>query len=121
MADLQTDIKSQMAAAVASTVADPKVDANESSIPALIGALAPIAESMAATILNSTNNEPFYQSRVFWGSTVAIAGVVLNYFHVDFPSALQGQVTDAIMAAIPIAASAYALYGRFKAKKPIGQ
>lgn len=120
MADIQTQIKSQMAAAVAATVADPNVKAEESSIPALIGALAPIAESMAATVLNSTNNEPFYQSRVFWGSTVAIIGVGLNYFHVDFPAALQGQVTDAIMSALPIAASLYALYGRFKAKKPLG-
>jgi hypothetical protein len=116
MADLQTDIKSQMAAAVAATVANPNVQAEESAIPALINALGPVIDA----IVHSTNNEPFYQSRVFWGSTVAIVSTLLAPFHVDLPLAMQGEITNDIVLAIPIGASLYALYGRFRAKKPLG-
>lgn len=116
MADLQTDIKSQMAAAVAATVADPNVKAEAEAVQPILDALGPIVDA----ILHSTNNEPFYRSRVFWGSAVAIISTALTPFHVDLPVALQGEITNDIMLAVPIAASLYALYGRFRAKKPIG-
>lgn len=116
MADVKTDIKTQMAAAVAGAVANPDVKAEVSAIPAIIEALGPVVDA----IVHSTNNEPFYKSRVFWGSTVAIIGYGLAPFHVDLPAARQGEITNDIMLAVPIGASLYALYGRFRAKKPIG-
>lgn len=116
MADTKADLTTQMTVAVASTVANPAVEANVSAIPAIINALGPIIDQ----IVHSTNSEPFYQSRVFWGSVVAIGSIGLSYFKVDFPAIVQGQVTDAIMTAIPIAGSLYALYGRFRATKPLG-
>lgn len=116
MADTKAELTDKMTVAVAATVANPAVQANVSAIPALITALGPIIDE----IVHSTNSEPFYQSRVFWGSVVAIGSIGLSYFKVDFPVAVQGQVTDAIMTAIPIAGSLYALYGRFRATKPLG-
>jgi hypothetical protein len=116
MADAKAELTDKMTVAVAATVSNPAVDANISALPALITALGPIIDE----VVHSTNAEPFYQSRVFWGSLVAIGSIGLSYFKIDFPTAMQGQITDAIMTAIPIAGSLYALYGRFRATKPLG-
>jgi hypothetical protein len=116
MSDPKAQITAQAYGLVTSAVTPASVPATVDAVPTIVKALTPLIDQL----VNSTNSEPFYQSRVFWGSTVAAVGVGLNYFHVDFPAAIQGQVTDAIMALIPIAGSLYALYGRFKAKKPIG-
>jgi len=116
MSDAKAQATAQVTAAVASTVAKPEVPASIDAVPAIVNALGPLIDA----IVHSTNNEPWYQSRVVWGSGVAIVGIGLNYFHVDFPASMQGQVTDAIMAAIPIAGSLYALYGRLSATKPLG-
>ncbi|MBB3453872.1 hypothetical protein FHT86_002128 [Rhizobium sp. BK313] len=116
MADVKTQIKDQMATVVSATVADPNVQADLSAVPAIINALGPVIDA----VLHSTNQEPWYKSRVVWGSSVAVVGVILARFHVDFPPALQGEVTNDIVTAIPLIGSIYALYGRFRAKAPIG-
>lgn len=116
MADTKEQVTSQVAAAVAATVAKPEVNADLSAVPAIVKALGPVIDA----VMHSTNNEPFYQSRVFWGSIIALVAAVLGAFGVAFPSDLQGQVLTAVMAALALVGPLVALYGRFKAKKPIG-
>ncbi|MGZ2484253.1 hypothetical protein ACVITL_002776 [Rhizobium pisi] len=116
MSDTKEQVTSQVAAAVAATVAKPEVNAEMSAVPAIVNALAPIIDQ----IVHSTNSEPFYQSRVFWGSIIALVAAVLGAFGIAFPSDLQGQVLTAVMAGLALVGPLVALYGRFKAKKPIG-
>lgn len=116
MTDAKAQITSQMTTAVAATVADPAVKADLSAVPAIINALGPVIDQ----IVHSTNQEPFYQSRVFWGSILSLFAVVLGIFGIAFPADLQGTVLTAIMAALPLAGALFALYGRFKATKPLG-
>ncbi|ENN86092.1 hypothetical protein RHSP_32190 [Rhizobium freirei PRF 81] len=117
MADIQTQIKSQMAAAVAATVVDPNVQAEKSSIPALIEALTPVAESVANSILHSTNNEPWWQSRIIWGQIITAAGLAAAGFGVTVNASTQELL---VSLAVPLAGIAVTLYGRLRAKKPIG-
>jgi len=113
-----TELKAKIQNAVADAVNDPNVDASPSSAK-------PIADNVIGAligeILHSTNQEPFYKSRVFWGSAVSIAASALGYFKVELPYDLQGQITNIIVAAIPVIGGAYALYGRFVATKPLGK
>lgn len=116
MADTKTQLTSQVAAAVATTVAKPEVKADLSAVPAIVNALGPIIDQ----IVHSTNSEPFYQSRVFWGAILGLLATILGIFGVSFPSELQGTVLTIIMAALPLVGGILALYGRFKARKPLG-
>ena len=72
----------------------------------------------APVVLNQTNNEPLYQSRVVIGNVTAIviagAGLI---------GLLRAGITDAEVLAAPIGvllANGFSLYGRLIAKKPLG-
>lgn len=116
MVDTKEQVKTQVAAAVAATVARPDVKADLSAVPAIVNALGPVIDA----VMHSTNTEPFYQSRVFWGSVIALVAAVLGAFGIAFPSDMQGQVLTGVMAGFALVGPLVALYGRFKAKKPIG-
>lgn len=116
MADVKTQLTTQVTAAVANTVAQPEVKADISAVPAIVNALGPIIDQ----IVHSTNSEPFYQSRVFWGAILGLLATVLGVFGVAFPSELQGTVLTIIMSALPLVGGLFALYGRFMSRKPIG-
>jgi uncharacterized membrane protein YoaK (UPF0700 family) len=118
-ADKNLEVKIQTA--VTAAVADPTVPAAPAAIPVIVGALT----KLIPEILHATNNEPWYRSQVTWGSIVALVGGILALFGVAFPAEMQGQVVGFILSAVPvvmpIAGALYALYGRWRAKKPIGQ
>lgn len=116
MTDAKEQVKSQVTAAVAATVAKPEVKADLSAVPAIVNALGPVIDA----IMHSTNTEPFYKSRVFWGSVIALVAAALGAFGIAFPSDMQGQILTAVMAGLSLIGPIIALYGRFKAKKPIG-
>jgi hypothetical protein len=114
MADAQLQIKAQMAEAVTSAVANPTVKAELSAVPAIIDALTPVIDA----ILHSTNNEPWYQSRVIWGQIITAGGLAATGFGVTLNASTQELL---VALAVPVAGIVVTLYGRLKAKKPIGQ
>ncbi|WP_156382365.1 MULTISPECIES: N-acetylmuramoyl-L-alanine amidase [unclassified Aureimonas] len=93
-----------------------------SSVPAEAEAAAPIAqaviEDVVPLVLNATNSEPWYQSRVILGSATTIVSSLAALIGLA-----QGGSTQADLYAAPIVAllgAAFALYGRLAALKPIG-
>jgi hypothetical protein len=113
MADTQLQIKAQMADAVTSAVKNPTVQAELSAVPAIIDALTPVIDS----ILHSTNNEPWYKSRVTWGSIVTVIGLVLNAAGVTMGASTQEIL---ISLGVTLSGPAISLWGRYMAKKPLG-
>lgn len=87
---------------------------------------APIVASNVLTqigpvVSHLSNSEPWYQSRVTLGSLLAAIAGVVGLFGYAFPEELQGKVIDTIITLGPIIGAGIALYGRWAAKKPLGQ
>lgn len=72
-------------------------------------------------IKNQTNDEPWYQSRVTLSAILAIVSGLLAAFGYALPDELQGQLLEIAVAAGPVIAGVGAIYGRWFAKKPLGQ
>lgn len=116
MADVSTSLRAAIAAKIAAVVADPNVPAQSAAIGPIVDGL----DGILQQILHSTNNEPWYYSRVTLGSILSLVGIVLlSFFNISFSADDQKMVLDLILACIPIVGSLYALYGRWKAKVPI--
>ncbi|WP_271025006.1 hypothetical protein [Rhizobium sp. RCAM05973] len=113
MADTQLQIKAQMAEAVTSAVANPTVKAELSAVPAIIDALTPVIDA----IVHSTNNEPWYTSRVTWGSIITVVGLITSAAGLNL-----GASTQEILISLGVTLSGpiVTLWGRYRAKKPIG-
>ena len=113
MADPKVQIKAQMAEAMTSAVTNKTVQTELAAVPAIIDALTPVVDA----ILHSTNNEPWYQSRVVWGQIITVVGLVTSAAGLNM-----GVSTQAILVSLGVTLSgpAIALWGRYMAKKPIG-
>lgn len=80
-----------------------------------------VAAKVAPVIVNQSNQEPWYQSRVTWGALLSIAtGIAALFGIVISPEDIELFIGIA-MAAGTVIGGAITLYGRWKAKKPIGQ
>lgn len=80
-----------------------------------------VAARIAPQMVHEANAEPWYQSRVTIGALVSIGTGVLalsGIFLTPEDTALIVSMATSIGA---VAAGALTLYGRWKAKKPIGQ
>lgn len=71
-------------------------------------------------VQHATNNEPWYQSRVTWGAIISGAAGFAGAFGFAFSPEDVDVIVGAVTAAATIIGSAVTLYGRWKAKKPIG-
>ncbi|GEC33570.1 hypothetical protein N181_25220 [Sinorhizobium fredii USDA 205] len=115
--DARQKLENKIIGAVVSAVGNP-------AVPAQPGAVSPIVEAVTSKILpeiiNATNNEPWYRSRVTLGALLAAISGILGAFGYALPAELQGNVIDLIIALGPVVGGALALYGRWAAKKPIG-
>lgn len=80
-----------------------------------------VVKEVAAVVVNQTNNEPWWQSRVTWGAIIAAIAGILGIFGYTLPSELQGRILEGIIAAGPLISAAIVLYGRWVAQKPLGQ
>lgn len=80
-----------------------------------------VLTEVAPIVAHATNNEPWYASRVTWGALLAAVSGVLGILGYSFPAEMQGKIIDLIIALLPIIGGLTALYGRWVAKKPIGQ
>ncbi|AWM23459.1 hypothetical protein [Sinorhizobium fredii] len=116
--DARQKLENKIIGAVVSAVGNP-------AVPAQPGAVSPIVDAVTSKILpeiiSATNNEPWYRSRVTLGAILAAAAGVLGMFGYAFPADVQGKVIDLIIALGPVIGGAIALYGRWAARKPIGE
>ncbi|WP_037437178.1 hypothetical protein [Sinorhizobium fredii] len=116
--DARQKLENKIIGAVVSVVGNP-------AVPAQPGAVSPIVDAVTSKILpeiiNATNNEPWYASRVTLGAILAASAGVLGLFGYAFPAEVQGKVLDLIIALGPVIGGALALYGRWAARKPIGE
>lgn len=124
--DIIGSIAGAVANVVVATVMSPRngAPANEA---AAIGAQAadiarvnPTVQSIAAQVVNATNNEPWYQSRVTWGALVAGAAGVAGLFGVTIGDGERTVLVEGITAALSVVGAVTAIYGRWVARKPIG-
>lgn len=116
MADVASTLRATIAARIAAVVADPNVPAQAAAVTPIVDGL----ETVLQEVLHSTNNEPWYCSRVTLGSILSLVGIVMmTFFNVSFSADDQKMVLDLILACIPVAGALYALYGRWKSKVPI--
>jgi hypothetical protein len=84
-----------------------------------------IAEAVHPVIAHATNNEPWYQSRVTLGSIAVLVAMAAGGLGYSIEPETQGKVIDAIIQVAPLVVAAlggaFSLYGRWVAKKPIGE
>lgn len=113
MADSPTTLKAKITTAVNTAVNDPQVPAEPAAAQAIISQLA----LLIPQILNSTNSEPWYQSRVTWGALLSLVGIILGLLGINFDVTKQTMVAA---LCVPLAGAAITLYGRWKAKHPLG-
>lgn len=89
-----------------------------------IGTVGSIAEAATDAVTplidHATNNEPWYQSRVTWGAIAAIAVPLLGVVGVGSDIITAEELTVWGMAAGSAAGGVLTLYGRWRAKKPMG-
>lgn len=114
----QKKLENKIAAAVITAVGNPTVPADPAAAAPIINA---VTAKIAPEIINATNNEPWYASRVTLGAILAAAAGVLGLFGYAFPAEVQGKVIELIIALGPVIGGALALYGRWAARKPIGE
>ncbi len=81
-----------------------------------------VTEKIAPIVVNATNNEPWYQSRVILGALVAIVGSILGAFGIVLDDDTRNQIIVLIPTVISTFGAIYALYGRIfgGTKKPLG-
>lgn len=93
-----------------------------SDVPADPNAALPIAQAVAPIIAHATNSEPWYQSRVTWGVIVAAVATMVKPLTGELFDAAQTQdIVNALTSAGQLFGFGLTLYGRYIAKKPIGQ
>lgn len=73
-------------------------------------------------IAHLTDSEPWYQSRVTWGVIIAAVSTIAKPFIGELPidAAQTADVVNALATAGQGIGFALTLYGRWKAKKPLG-
>lgn len=123
MNNAQKKLENKIAAAVITTVANPAVPADAAAAGPIINA---VTSKIAPEIINATNNEPWWQSRVVWGSIVAIAAPLaaplLSWVigeTVTISAEEQANIAAALAAGGAALGGLFAIYGRFVARKPI--
>jgi hypothetical protein len=111
--DAVTKVAAQPNQMSVSAVADSKSDIK-----------AEMKDGVASVIAHVTNNEPWYQSRVTLGSLAVLVAMAAGLLGYSIEPETQGKVIDAIIQVSPLvvaaAGSAFSLYGRWAAKKPLG-
>lgn len=87
--------------------------------------VAPVAEAVTAKVapalLHATNNEPWYRSRVTWGAIGAIVLPLLGAIGIGADVIGADEFIAIGVALGTVASGALTLYGRWKARAPIGQ
>jgi hypothetical protein len=82
-----------------------------------------VANEIAPVIVNATNSEPWYQSRILRGLIVAGAGYLGTKIGLVIGEGDVTVIINAVAAIVEAAGIIYAAYGRIvgASKKPLGQ
>ncbi|MDO1582443.1 hypothetical protein [Rhizobium oryzicola] len=102
-----------LAQAVSATVA-------RDDVPAQSDAVQPIVDAVAPLVAHTANAEPWYQSRVTIGAIVSVAIPLLGALGVSADVLNADQLTAILVAAGSLIGGLITLYGRWKAKTPLG-
>jgi hypothetical protein len=84
-----------------------------------------VRDEMTPRLRHVTNQEPWYQSRVTWGSLISIAAGVLGIIgYAEWDERQQAERVDQIMALVPVVmpilGGVFSLIGRWFSTKPLG-
>lgn len=114
---LERAITSAVIAGVQVAAANPETSTTRRDVPTIsndvINAVAPI-------VAHATNTEPWYQSRVTWGAVASIALPLLGLAGVGSDVIDADTIVTLGLALGTVAGGVLTLYGRWKAKKPLG-
>lgn len=110
-------VKELIAVAVSSEAVNPTSSLETRDIRAVTEA---VAAQVVPTVLNVTNNEPWYQSRVTWGALGAIVLPLLGFVGVTSDILSLNDFIVGGMALGSAISGGITLWGRWKARKPIG-
>jgi hypothetical protein len=87
----------------------------------------PVADSLidklGPLILNATNNEPWWASRVIWGALLAAAGTIaqpLTGYGLGIDEVKTKEIVDALATGGQVVGLALVIIGRLTTRKPIG-
>lgn len=130
--DLGKAVAVAIAAGAAQAAADPGNKMTTGEVPAVVKAAQeaakPVVAEAQAKIDHLTNQEPWYRSRVTLGALAAMAAGVAGLAGFSFSAEDQAFAVDTAVKAIELGSAAMALiggavawYGRWRAKKPLGQ
>lgn len=86
-------------------------------VPAVTNA---VVKEILPAVAHATNTEPWYQSRVTWGAIGAIVLPLIGFFGVTSDIISLDEFVVGGMALGSAVSGALTLYGRWKARKPIG-
>ena len=110
---LQEVIFTQVFNKVLDRLLKPEVPVRNADAPAVAKQ---ITQDLAPVIVNQTNNEPLYKSRIMRGLFIAAAGVLGSWFRVQITDGDLEQGIHAITTLIEAIGIIYALYGRVTSK-----
>lgn len=111
-------LEAVVAQAVVSAVAKSSIDAKASSAKPIADA---VTKAVGPAIMHATNNESPLQSRVTIGAVVQMFITLLGVFGIATDWIDPDAAVLVIMALGSAWGGFYTLYGRWKAKKPIGE
>lgn len=115
---LKSKLASAIVAGVTAAINSPTTSAQPSDKVEISNTVIKATEGI---VINATNSEPWYQSRVTVGNYVAIAAQVLGpVIGRSFPPDEQALVTVAIMGIGAVVGAGFSLYGRWFPNKPLG-
>jgi hypothetical protein len=66
------------------------------------------------------DSKPWWQSNGVWGGLVAVLAVLLGFFGYEIGGDVQGELVEAVSGAVALAATLWAIVGRIRATKRIG-
>lgn len=119
MTKLKTTLATAALKAATAIANDPATGATEKDVPAMA---AQLEKSVTPIVMHATNAEPWYQSRVTWGAIMAVvAPIVGQILGRQFDAEDQQLAVTIAIGAIGAVGGIVSLYGRWVAKKPIGQ
>lgn len=79
-----------------------------------------IAAQVAPLVAHAANQEPWYQSRVTWGAIISITAPLLSLVGVRADLLTPDLAVSISTAAVTVVGGLLTLYGRWKAKAPLG-
>lgn len=109
-----------VAAELQSAADNPRLSLQRADVPRVA---AGVIQAVAPLVQHATNAEPWYQSRVTWGVIVAGVSTIAKPLVGELP--ISAEQTVDIVNALATAGQAFGfgltLYGRWRAKRPIGR